>query len=261
MCDAGALPQTQREDILGRVREHLQYVAVQRRVNPREVKRFINSYTLQMLIGRDGLDANVILVLQTIAARPDWEDAYDVLQEDPERFREALREFRDSREHAAFESRFPGLRRFPEGLTEYLTSTLARPLADVTSLEDHLSSLGSASGVNPWYAETLGALSALSRTLDAFSNTNYPQSISEIALLAERVSRLIRRPEIKHPETWRIQESWRRAEESVNDLTDIKREDYAESANRIRAQDRLGRLQEQVELLRMELRMLRDSER
>ena len=34
-------------DLRTRVRPHLEVIAVQRRVNPREVKRFINSYTLR----------------------------------------------------------------------------------------------------------------------------------------------------------------------------------------------------------------------
>jgi hypothetical protein len=41
-------------------------IAIQRRVNPREVKRFINSYTLQTLI-RPDLKPEAVLALQTLA--------------------------------------------------------------------------------------------------------------------------------------------------------------------------------------------------
>jgi hypothetical protein len=77
-------------DLHERVRQYVNLIAVQRRVNPREVKRFINSYTLQTLI-RPELDPNVILALQTLAFRRDWEDAYDAINSDSELFIGALR--------------------------------------------------------------------------------------------------------------------------------------------------------------------------
>src|SRR5260221_9778368 len=40
-------------DLHERVRPYVNLIVVQRRVNPREVKRFINSYTLQTLIRPD----------------------------------------------------------------------------------------------------------------------------------------------------------------------------------------------------------------
>ena len=65
----------QLDDLRTRVRPYLQYVAVDGRVNPREVKRFINAYTLQTLI-RPELDPDTVLALQTIAFRYDWDGVH-----------------------------------------------------------------------------------------------------------------------------------------------------------------------------------------
>jgi hypothetical protein len=58
-------------------------------VNPREVKRFINTYSLQTLI-RPDLVPEAILALQTIAFRPDWRPWYEAVIARPNEFREAI---------------------------------------------------------------------------------------------------------------------------------------------------------------------------
>lgn len=66
----------QREDLRKRV-EHLRYVSAAG-VNPREIKRYINAYTLQRKIsGR--LDPDVVLTLQTIAFRHDWSQVQEAI--------------------------------------------------------------------------------------------------------------------------------------------------------------------------------------
>ena len=47
MYREAGLDEKQLDDLRGRVRPYLNYVAVERRVNPREVKRFINTYIIQ----------------------------------------------------------------------------------------------------------------------------------------------------------------------------------------------------------------------
>ena len=92
-------------DLHDTVRPYVNLIAVERRVNPREVKRFINSYTLQTLI-RSDLNPDVILSLQTLAFRRDWEDAYDAINADSELFIGALRSYRTGYP-AAFEDTLP----------------------------------------------------------------------------------------------------------------------------------------------------------
>jgi hypothetical protein len=65
------LPEAQREHLRKHVEPHLRYVVGGGGVNPREIKRYINAYTLQRSVG-EALDPDVVLTLQTIAFRPEW---------------------------------------------------------------------------------------------------------------------------------------------------------------------------------------------
>jgi KAP family P-loop domain len=56
------------------VAPHLHYLVTESGVNPREIKRYLNAYTLVRKI-KPHLDRNVILALQTVAFRRDWEIA------------------------------------------------------------------------------------------------------------------------------------------------------------------------------------------
>lgn len=74
---------------------YLEVISLQRRVNPREVKRFLNSFTLQALIHPDDeLKPKAILALQTIAFRPDWQPWYEAVNARPNEFRAAIEEYR-----------------------------------------------------------------------------------------------------------------------------------------------------------------------
>ena len=77
----------QLRDFNQNVRRHLDFVSGDNTVNPREVKRLINTYVLQMkmlaprLLGV--LDPNVVLALQCLSFRPDWRQLYDQLRRGP----------------------------------------------------------------------------------------------------------------------------------------------------------------------------------
>jgi hypothetical protein len=81
MYQEASLEQAQLDDLTRRVRSYLGYLAVSRRVNPREVKRFINAYTLQTLI-RPDLDPDTVLALQILAFRYDWAEFYEAILAD-----------------------------------------------------------------------------------------------------------------------------------------------------------------------------------
>jgi len=115
-CRAGGLPGEQRKDFTGRVAEYLQYVAVRGQVNPREIKRFLNAYTLQGLI-RDDLQADIVLALQVLAFRDEWRPLYDALLSSPKRFLDALNRYRQQKDVSAFEDISPGLDLAATGLS------------------------------------------------------------------------------------------------------------------------------------------------
>ena len=60
MYNEAELESRQREDFRSLAEPHLHYLAMRGRVNPREVKRFLNTYTLQTLV-RPQLKRDVVL--------------------------------------------------------------------------------------------------------------------------------------------------------------------------------------------------------
>ncbi len=143
MYQEAMLGPAQLADLDRLVRPYLGYVAVNRRVNPREVKRFVNAYTLQVLV-RPDLRRDTILALQTLTFRDEWEGLYDALLSDTDMFAEILGRYRG--EHGseqAFADLAPELAALPPSLTSYLRSDLTAPLLNAGSLDPYVSSLQS----------------------------------------------------------------------------------------------------------------------
>ena len=74
MIGASNVSPAQADDLRLVVRPHLTYLVTEHGVNPRELKRFVNAYTLQMMI-KPHLLPDAVLAFQTMSFRPDWEDA------------------------------------------------------------------------------------------------------------------------------------------------------------------------------------------
>jgi hypothetical protein len=147
---------------LDRVEKYLGYVVTQGRINPREVKRFINTYTLRRMI-RGELDPDATLALQAIEFRGDWESFYDqVILSEPALFADALVKFRGG-DDLIFEDLWPEISVLPFDLSFYLRSLEADILTRVGNLEVYISSLESTRGLDSWMAESLGHLGGLRR--------------------------------------------------------------------------------------------------
>ncbi|QZY28969.1 KAP family P-loop NTPase fold protein [Nocardioides coralli] len=126
----GDLPSSQQEDLRNRVRRFLMHVTPEGGINPREAKRFINAYTINKMI-RPDLEPEVLLALQTMDFRPEWESIYDnIVLTEPDTFSDAVRRFRDG-DREAFEDLWPEIGRVPPELGRFLDSPdavgLARP--------------------------------------------------------------------------------------------------------------------------------------
>lgn len=97
-----SMPAAQRKHFKEEVGPHLRYIAGENEVNPREIKRLLNAYTLQIKILApkvgQGFDHNVVLALQAIAFRTDWAHLYDALVVDPQLFVSSLRSLLDAAE-------------------------------------------------------------------------------------------------------------------------------------------------------------------
>jgi len=80
------LPAVQRDDLVAVVLRHLLFLTGDGTVNPREVKRLVNSYVMQMkTLERklENAEPDVVLALQTMAFRRDWLPVYEQLESDP----------------------------------------------------------------------------------------------------------------------------------------------------------------------------------
>ena len=127
-------------DLEERVRPHLAYLFAETRVNPREVKRYLNAYIIQMKVKPD-LDPSVVLVLNTLAFRPDCAALSDAVETFREETAQALRRFVDGGDPSALED--VGLQRadLPNDVRTYLaTGGIGRCLLTIEDLGPYLDS-------------------------------------------------------------------------------------------------------------------------
>lgn len=116
---ASALPEAQRNEISLKVRPHLRFLADASGMNPREVKRYINAYTLVRKI-KPYLDVDVVLALQTIAFRTDWRPIQFALLSFREAFINALRQQISEPDARHLEGLSPDLASLPQSFSAYV---------------------------------------------------------------------------------------------------------------------------------------------
>ena len=253
MYDEAGIEGDQLADLRERVRPYVNLIAVERRVNPREVKRFINSYTLQTLI-RPELDPNAILALQALAFRHDWEHAYDAINADSELFVGALRSYRAGYA-AAFEDTLPGLRRFPSALNTFLASPLADSLAAHPSLDAYLSSLRSTRGSETWMFDLFHALGRVERVVaDVLASKSEEL---ELVAVIEALESYRDAAEVKAPTpviAEKVREISKRLAGLASELSSIAPRDEASITRSLEV------LTAEIERFKAELRFMRDTE-
>jgi KAP family P-loop domain len=257
MEQQGGMADTQRDDLRNRVRRYLPYVAPEGRVNPRDVKRFVNAYTLQRLI-HPALHADTVLALQTLEFRRDWEEVYDVLLAEPSDFVDALRRYRDEGETHAFENLWPHLAVLPVDLVDYLRSNEAQPLTAEGDLQRYVSSLKSARSTQPWLHDAIRDVGQLRKAV-----REVPTSIQfgspEAKETAERIQGVLSRVEgYEDPVTpnGRLGPQLRRFKGLLNELappSDSTPPDTAEE----QVEAWKGKTQQCVDALHQELRLMR----
>jgi hypothetical protein len=157
----------QQDELNDRVTPHLRWVVGDASVNPREIKRYINAYTLLVEVDADGLlDPRAVLALQTIAFRRDWSRVQDALLEYEDLFADALRRVSQG-EPNALADLDPELQAIPDDFLEYIAEGApGRTLLEVGPLAPYLSS-GEAvrSTQNPALLEALRAAGGVRRLL------------------------------------------------------------------------------------------------
>jgi KAP family P-loop domain len=113
------LPPAQWDEISTKVRPHLRFLADASGMNPREVKRFINAYTLVRKI-KPYLNEDIVLALQTIAFRSDWRSTQFALLAFSEAFIDALKLQAQEPDVGHLEGLAPGLASLPQSFSTYV---------------------------------------------------------------------------------------------------------------------------------------------
>jgi hypothetical protein len=185
------LPTDQGHDLDRTVKPHLVYMTDRESLNPREVKRLINAYTLQMKLLQPRLrastSASTVLSIQLMSFRPDWTRLYDVLLDDPDVF---VEEMRHARDHAGTESALLGDSRepVPQAFLAYVRGP-ASDLLDQPSLLPYISSAEQTRTTDPGYRDARKAvrrLQGLFRTAARDERLEDPSAaLTELSALRE----------------------------------------------------------------------------
>lgn len=263
MYQEASLEQAQLDDLTKRVRPYLDYVAVDGRVNPREVKRFINAYTLQTLI-RPDLDPDTVLALQTLAFRHDWAEFYEAILADSALFVDALRRYRRGQggDQFSFEDLAPSLSDLPPSLASYLRSERAEALTRHPALDMYLTSLQSYHSVNQWELDAFRQLGSLRREIRlALDNGDAVRSARSVATTATMVMDGLSGSPVGGPSAQL--EGFRSAIEQVRSaatrVTDRAKGSEESNLPETEVRAALDELSAAVERARKELRLIRDS--
>jgi len=188
--------EAQRRDFTDNVRRHFNSLRGEDSVNPREIKRLINTYTLQlkMLSPRLGvsLNPNVVLALLCMNFRSDWHAFYDQLATDPQYFQATLREVLDGPGWP--ESVWLAGTKYllPTEFVEYLRGLAACVLRD-ENLRAYVSVAESTWSTDPWVLEARTVVSRLRRAGDDLTSGDLllADAASKIPADVDRVYNLI----------------------------------------------------------------------
>jgi hypothetical protein len=122
ICAQAALPPDQATRIRGEVLGHLEYLVTQDGINPRDVKRYINSYTMALKTWPPDRVPNVdiLLALQTISFRQDWHIVKDALAGSTASFLQALNDRINEQNYRALSNLDPNLGNVPGKFLEYV---------------------------------------------------------------------------------------------------------------------------------------------
>ena len=164
------LPDPQRQNLTDVVRPHLSYLTGEGSVNPREVKRLINSYTLQVKMLEKKLapnppNPNVVLSLQIMLFRHDWEPLYQFLALEPDVFVEELKKALEEGRGELLLGAARGVPLPPPFATYVRRPAPGSALVD-EPLEPYVSSLEAAVSTDTSIIEAMRKLRDLRRTLE-----------------------------------------------------------------------------------------------
>lgn len=190
--EAGAAPD-QRHEINGTVLGHLRYVTAENAINPRDIKRFINTYTIASAI-KPGLDRNVVLALQSMSYRADWRRLYQSLLAFRHIFIQALQKFA-SGSPDALEDLDDDLATVPPAFARYISNgEPGAALRTVLNIDDYIyaGEATKATG-NPALVDTIFAIAGLRADLKELPTRLGTPDHARVGEIARRTDELAAR--------------------------------------------------------------------
>jgi hypothetical protein len=163
--DEAGLPDEQRSELSERVRPHLEYVVGDVAVNPREVKRYINGFTLLRKVSAE-LDLDAVLAWQTIDFREEWAPVRSAILEYGPLFTRAVGALLE-KEATALVDLDPELDQIPDDFLDYVAPEApGHALLEVDNLDPYVYS-GAAvrSTLNPRLLDAIRAAGEVRRKL------------------------------------------------------------------------------------------------
>jgi energy-coupling factor transporter ATP-binding protein EcfA2 len=149
LLENASLPDEQQEHLREQLGAHLEVLSGKRAVNPRELKRMVNAYTIQAkMLGAklsSEFDPTALVALLTIRFRADWSRVYEALAAEPDDFVEALKLVLEDTSPRVLDEPIPpdfldyvkdaGARVLKGGLGPYISSVEATHAGDPTISE------------------------------------------------------------------------------------------------------------------------------
>jgi hypothetical protein len=219
MLHSSALDPTQITDFNENVSPHLDYLSEQDAVNPREIKRLVNAYVLQvkMLSLRLGpaMNPRIVLALQIMNFRPDWRDFYEELASDPTVFQRTLSDAVVSEEPQ--DQVWLAGRSFavPPRMMSYFRGPAADLLQD-PQLTSYVSAAESTRSTDPMLLDAQATLNRLRGVVEAWGEEGSAESPRDLPIQISRLNELFHR----RPDQPRLARAGKDLELSAKELSD-----------------------------------------
>jgi len=132
------LHRDQEKELRTLVGPHLRFLVTESGVNPREIKRYLNAYTLVIKI-KPHLQKDVVLALQTIAFRRDWEIVRRAVLSYREIFTDAVKRQLEGTDTTAISDLDSSLAGIPETFMSYVSQgSPANALLSTPNLDEYI---------------------------------------------------------------------------------------------------------------------------
>ena len=143
LVNSAKLPAEQLSDLRAHVRPHLRFLSADAPVNPREVKRLINAYTLQMKLLQPrvpDLSADAVMALLVMSFSTEWRYLYDLLVADPEAFVKEVSAVRESHSEGPMKL-WPSDKPVHPDFVQYVTTGPGNAILEVDDLQPYVASV------------------------------------------------------------------------------------------------------------------------